>query len=140
MITVKLDGWKETAQALKELPQKVQRNVIKQAMDRGAKMVEQFAKATSAFRDRTGSLRSSIAVRRRKSKSTEIGADVVARSPHAHLIESGWQQRTANGTRHIPGTFFLTNALKDNESAILAHIESELRRYIQKRLTKLRKI
>lgn len=138
MITAKLDGWKETAKALGELPNKVQRNVIKQAMDRGARMVEQLAKASTAFNDKTGSLRKSIAIRRRKAESTRLGADVVATAPHAHLIESGWQQRTANGSRHIPGRFFLTNALRDNEEDILNHIEAELRKYIQKRLTKLR--
>lgn len=139
MITAKLDGWKETASALKDLPNKVQRNVIKQAMNRAAKMVADLARTSNAFRDRTGNLRKSIEVRQRKAESTRLGADVVAKSPHAHLIESGWQQKTAKGSRHIPGTFFLTNALRDNEKDILAYTESELRRYIQRRLTRTKR-
>lgn len=139
-ITVKLEGWKETAAAMKELPERIQRNVIRQAMGRAAKLVAEKAKATTAFTDRSGSLRNSIAVRRVRMESTRVGADVVAKSPHAHLIEFGWQQRTASGSRHIAGKHFLANALSENEKEIVSHLNSELKRFLQKKLTKLRGI
>lgn len=142
-ITVKLEGWKETARAMKDLPQNVQRNVTRSAMGRGAKMVAEYARATSAFRDRSGRLRKSIVVYRTRPEPTRVGADVRCDpkvAPHAHLIEFGWQQRTSKGSRHIQGTHFLANALRDNEKEILSHIDSELKKFVQKKLTKLKGI
>lgn len=140
-IEAKLTGWKETSELLKQLPNRVQRNVIKQAMDKAAKKVVDIAKASTAFQDRTGRLRKSIKVKRKKAESTRLGADVVCEpgdAPHAHLIEHGWMQRTANGHRHIPGRKFLTNALHDAEPEVLQTFETELKKFIERRLSKMR--
>lgn len=49
--------------------------------------VEAEAKNTSAFSDKTGNLRKSI--KKRKSKFENGGFIVMAKAPHAHLIEFG---------------------------------------------------
>lgn len=142
-IKAKLEGWKETSALLKQLPDNVQRNVIKQAMEKAAKLVVETAKATTAFQDRTGKLRASIKIKRRKAESTRLGTDVICdhkEAPHAHLIEHGWMHKTGSGHRHIPGRKFLTTSLQSNEEQIVAHFESELKRFIERRLKKMGKM
>lgn len=138
-VGIKLKGWKDTATMLKELPDKVQRNVIKQAMTKGAQMLAERARASTHFKDRSGNLRKSIQVRRRKAEAARLGDDVVAKSRYAHLVENGWQRKTQNGTQHYPGTQFMQKALMESEQEILNHIESELRRFIERRLKKAAK-
>lgn len=138
-VKVKLTGWAETQKLLKDLPDKVQRQVIKQAMSKGAKMLADRARATTAFKDRTGRLRKSIEVQRRKAESTRLGDDVAATAKYAHLVERGWQRKTAKGSVHHTGTKFLTNALRESEKDILNHIESELKRFIERRLARAAK-
>jgi|688.fasta_scaffold489349_2 HK97 gp10 family phage protein len=138
-VGIKLKGWKDTATMLKELPDKVQRNVIKQAMTKGAQMLAERARASTHFKDRSGNLRKSIQVRRRKAEATRLGDDVVAKSRYAHLVENGWQRKTQNGTQHYPGTQFMQKALMESEQEILNYIESELRRFIERRLKKAAK-
>jgi len=138
-VKVKLTGWAETQKLLKDLPDKVQRQVIKQAMSKGAKMLADRARATTAFKDRTGRLRKSIEVQRRKAESTRLGDDVAATAKYTLLVERGWQRKTAKGSVHHTGTKFLTNALRESEKEILDHIESELKRFIERRLAKAAK-
>jgi hypothetical protein len=131
-VTVKLSGWAETKKLLDTASQEIQRNIIKKSLRKTAALVRDIAKATTAFRDRTGNLREGIQVRSVKNKSAVIEIDVVCTSPHAHLIENGWMQKTANGTRQIPASPFLAPALYQNEDVILKDIESNIQDYLAK--------
>lgn len=60
---------------------------IDQNLEETAKYVESEAKITSAFQDKTGKLRKTIKIK--KSKYEDGGYIVMARAPHAHLVEFG---------------------------------------------------
>ena len=71
-----------------------------------AEVVEREAKTTSSFTDKGGKLRKSIS--KQKSKFEDGGWIVVARAPHAHLVEYGhvkflWGRPT--GERVAPHPF-----------------------------------
>ena len=79
---------------LQALPDTYARQAQSAGMRAYARVVRKDAKATTAFRDRTGTLRGSIGVGRRSSRSRGrkirgAGAVVFASAPHAHLIELG---------------------------------------------------
>jgi HK97 gp10 family phage protein len=137
--TVKMEGWEELKATMKDLGQKGVRAVVKQSLESSAKIVVEAAKGTNAFKDMTGNLRSSIKLKRRKAERNMVGPDVAAESPHAHLQEFGWQQRTAAGSKQIPGTYFLTNALLENQEEVLTKLNSEMKRFIDRRLKRLAK-
>lgn len=129
---VKMTGWKEFAATLKDFPQKVQRNVLRTSLDRAGRKIADQARQTSEFRDRTGELRKSIKLKRVKPTPTVVGADVVAASPHAHLIEKGWMQRTSGGSRQIEARPFLAPALNDHKQETLDYIAEQIRKLIDK--------
>lgn len=74
-----LSGFDETVDQILE--------IIDQNVSEIASLVESSARSTSAFADKTGKLRGSI--KKKKSKFEYGGYIVVARAPHAHLIEYG---------------------------------------------------
>ena len=61
--------------------------IIDNNLEKVASLVETEAKTTSAFRDKTGTLRKRIKIK--KSKFEDGGYIVAATAPHAHLIEYG---------------------------------------------------
>ena len=85
---------------------------IDQNLEETASMVEREAKAASSFHDKSGKLRKSISMK--KSKFEDGGWIVVARAPHAHLIEYGhvkilWGKPTGDRVKPRP---FLRPALE----------------------------
>ena len=77
-----------------------------------ADYVEAEAQTTAAFQDKTGKLRSKI--KKQKSKFADGGWIVVARAPHAHLVEYGhvkvlWGRQTGE---RVPPHPFLRPALE----------------------------
>lgn len=62
-------------------------DAIDQNLEATAQFVEQEAKTTAAFKDKTWLLRKRIKLR--KSKFEDGGYIVQARAPHAHLVEFG---------------------------------------------------
>lgn len=81
-----------------EFPANVDLREIQQALDGGlhdiALKVEGYAKASTAFADRTGKLRRKI---KAKPHPDGDGYIVEARSPNAHLVENGHAQVTRDG-------------------------------------------
>jgi len=138
MITVKLDGWTETKQMMKALPEKIQANVIRYAFNQAAKRVAERAQATTAFKDRTGRLRNSIRVKQRRMRNGMVGSDVVAETPYAHLIEFGRLQKTATGFKQLPRREFLKPALEETREETIRYITSKIRESVSRRLTKIR--
>ncbi|WP_302785797.1 HK97 gp10 family phage protein [Bilophila wadsworthia] len=76
-----------------------------------AAQVFEKAKASTAFRDKTGRLRQSIWIYRSKYK--DGGYVVYVKAPHSHLVEFGHVQVAKDGKtvlKHVPGKHFLRKA------------------------------
>ena len=100
----------------RELPESYQKRVIGPAMLAMARVIRDAARATTAFEDRTGTLRRNIRARRYRSrKGKPPAAFVEARAPHAHLVEAGH-----GGPRPAPAHPFLEPATEENVTKALA--------------------
>lgn len=103
-VSFELKGMKELDEALRGLPEDLQRKALEAATREGAKIVLAEAQQTSQFSDRTGNLRKSLKVKlNREAKqaggfSYHIGAD--ARGFYGYFIEKGF---TATGPRGTSG-------------------------------------
>ena len=76
-----------------------------------AAQVFEKAKASTAFRDKTGRLRQSIWIYR--SKYENGGYVIYVKAPHSHLVEFGHAVVTKDGKvleHRVPGKFFLRKA------------------------------
>lgn len=87
-------------------------DAIDKNLEATAQFVEQEAKVSAAFQDKTGKLRKSIKLK--QSKFEDGGWIVVARAPHAHLVEFGhvkwlWGKPTSG---RVPPKPFLRPALE----------------------------
>ena len=87
-------------------------DAIDQNLEATAQFVEQEARVSAAFQDKTGKLRKSIKLK--KSKFEDGGWIVVARAPHAHLVEFGhvkwlWGRPTSG---RVPPKPYLRPALE----------------------------
>ena len=84
---------------------------IDSALGTVAAQVYEKAKATTAFRDKTGKLRRSIWIYR--SKYENGGYVIYVKAPHSHLVEFGHAVVTKDGKvleHRVPGKFFLRKA------------------------------
>ena len=84
---------------------------IDSALGTVAAQVYEKAKATTAFRDKTGKLRRSIWIYR--SKYENGGYVVYVKAPHSHLVEFGHVQVAKDGKtvlKQVPGKHFLRKA------------------------------
>lgn len=76
-------------------------DVLREGVNRTAPIVAREARKSTLFRDRTGALRKSIRVQRRKTDAG-IFVNVVAggpRAPHAHFLEFGTKDRYTKSGR-----------------------------------------
>jgi HK97 gp10 family phage protein len=71
-VEIKLSGFKELEDKLKAFGPKLELSGLRSANYSGAKVVLNAAKSTSAWQDRTGTLRSSIRIFRRTSKQYTV--------------------------------------------------------------------
>lgn len=83
---VKVTGLKELAQFMQQLPEKLQKNVMRGALRAGAKVLEAEAKKSVAVED--GDLRESIRISTRNQKGV-VTASVKSDDFKAHWIEYG---------------------------------------------------
>ena len=93
---------------------------IDSALGTVAAQVYEKAKATTAFRDKTGKLRRSIWIYR--SKYENGGYVIYVKAPHSHLVEFGHVQVAKDGKtvlKHVPGKHFLRKALRRKVDAML---------------------
>lgn len=84
---------------------------IDSALGKVAAQVYEKAKATTAFRDKTGKLRRSIWIYR--SKYENGGYVIYVKAPHSHLVEFGHVQVAKDGKtvlKQVPGKHFLRKA------------------------------
>lgn len=78
--------------------------VLREAISKTAPLVARAARRTSLFRDKTGLLRKSIRIQRRKT-TYGVFTNIVAKAPHAHFVEFGTKDRyTKTGRAQAKGT------------------------------------
>lgn len=84
--TVNVKGLSDLAAFLDQLAPKLQKNVMRQALRAGMKPVQDEAKATSQFADKTGALRKGLKVSTRV-KGGVITASLKAKGKHGFLAQ-----------------------------------------------------
>lgn len=91
MLEVKITGLAELDKALRELPDKIQRNVVRAALRQGSKAIVAEARQQLVGHDRTGhlseSIRASVRLRRGVPHATVTAGD--KRAYYAHMVEFG---------------------------------------------------
>lgn len=95
-IEINVTGLKELAQFLDELPAKIQKNIMRGALRAGMKVVQEEAKSTAAFADKTGQLRAGLKIGT-KSKGGAVTASLSAKGKHGYIarfIEYGVKTHT----------------------------------------------
>ena len=81
---IHVTGLKELAQFLDELPEKMQKNVMRGSLRAGMKVVQEEAKSTSAFADKTGQLRAGLKIGT-KSRGGTVTASLSAKGAHGYI-------------------------------------------------------
>lgn len=134
-----LKGMKELDEALSGLAEDLQRKALQQAARAGAKVVQDEAKATGAFRDRTGTLRKSLVLKLDSAAKKwgqfryKVGAS--AEGYYGYFIEKGYmatgpkkagKSNKKGNARHVPASPFLRPALEDNIDKITEAIKKKL--------------
>ena len=93
MSEIHVTGLSELAKFLDELPTKLQNNVMRGSLRAGMKVIQDEAKRTSAFVDRTGQLRAGLKIGT-TSRGGTITASLKAKGKHGYIarwIEYGTQ-------------------------------------------------
>lgn len=140
-LEMEIEGLDELLNDLKQLPQKLRRNALRSGIDWGAREVRDAAKRTTAFSDHRGNLRDSIVMKReRLGARWEAVARVLAEAPHAHLVEYGHRQVNVKGeqTGDVDAHPFLVPAIEENRERIKKTIKERIRKYLDKKLSKLK--
>lgn len=140
-LEMEIEGLDELLRDLKVLPSKLRRNALRSGIDWGAREVRDAAKATTQFEDHRGKLRDSIAMKReRLGRRWEAVAYVVADAGHAHLVEYGHAMinRHGEGVGFVDAHPFLVPALEENRERIKKTIKDRIRKYLDRKLSKLK--
>lgn len=120
-MSVTVKGMQELDLALKQATPKVQKKLQRKATRAAAKIVAE--KVRQYVPVRTGLLRSRIKVRALpRTRKNIVGARVVSKAPHAHLIEFGTVKMEARWPQFRAG--------KDSKQQVVEVYGSEMRRLL----------
>lgn len=141
MRTIKITGARAIQRALDELPKRLAKKVIRQALRAGAKVIQPAAKAEAP--EKTGQTRRAIKVRAGKSRKKNVISLGVIIGKGSYQGETfygafqnfGWKtgKRGSSNRTQVPGKHFMEKALAEKgvaardvaEDVILAGIERE---------------
>lgn len=133
---VAVKGLKSLNKALKALPPRIAKKVIRSATVNAAGIVRKAAKAKARFR--TGLLRAKIAVRTRETTNTYVTVAV-------GLPKKGGRQKAFYGLFYELGTSrraaepFIRPAFDENKNAVIKRLKERIWIGIRKQTQKLRK-
>lgn len=145
-----LQGLKELDSMLKQLPKRMGKTVLRNALKKAAIPIRDAAKA-NVPRGPTGNLEESITIatqlkkgqRRRKIREKDtVEMFVGSTAPHAHLVEFGTVERFRKGggaTGEMPASPFLTNAWDATKNEALDILRKEILTELVKAAERLRK-
>lgn len=104
---------------------------VQQAMGEAGSLLVQSAQNNMNWVNPTGALEASIRVMNESPYEIDVGSDLVyaARREFGYV---GKYDRRGRGPYSDEGAFYLTNAMQDNESQILASIEAAAERAMQR--------
>jgi len=100
---------------------------IDSALGTVAAQVYEKAKATTAFRDKTGKLRRSIWIYR--SKYENGGYVIYVKAPHSHLVEFGHDlvvEKDGTVVKHVPNYVTGTHFLRKARNAVRRKVDTIL--------------
>lgn len=126
---IKIEGMDSLERKLKKLPEKIQKNIMRAAIQAGASTLAKRIKAAAPVD--TGALRKSIKAKRKRGKPTEVQSDVVTTAPHAHLIEFGHALKKGTGDKQttigqVPANPFFRNTLDQSRGDIVREITKKI--------------
>jgi hypothetical protein len=104
---------------------------VQQALSEAGSLLVASAQANMNWKNGTGALLSSIAVTSESPYEVIIGSDL----PYARRREYGFTGLTDSLGRTFkddPGAFYMTNAMQDNQSAILASVDAGVERALNR--------
>lgn len=142
MAEVKLEGLPELRAALRELPARLQKNALRNAIQAAAKLMAEEVKSVApiaAFKTPNaeypaGSLRRSVKARRRRGTPTQVHS-TVDMLWYGRLIEKGWMltghKPGKAKIRHIPGRPFVLPAFERARKRAIDLVAEALRAEIK---------
>lgn len=129
-ITVKIEGGAELARKLAALETAVAGRVLAAAVESGALVVQNDAKARAPYK--TGTLRKSIHTQMGGGSATSAEADVGTDVPYARRIEYGFEGTDERGrSYHQAPRPYLRPALDENADRIQREIGDALRQAVE---------
>lgn len=134
-VNVRIFGTKQVQDAFKALPAKIQRQLMRKGLRDGGRIVR--ARARELVPVDQGDLKKSIKVRGSKAgkqaaflnkklggnRNIQVGVQVVAEAPHAHLVEKG--------TKRMAAQPFLKPALDEKQEAIFDAVAASVQTAIK---------
>jgi HK97 gp10 family phage protein len=130
----KIEGGKELAELLKKLPDKVEKNFMRQAVRAGAAVVVKDAR--NRVPKRTGNLSKSIGTVSRKTRGGKVGVSIKARQGKERENDGFYGRFIERGTVYIAARPFLRPALKNNVPAIISAMAKKLNAALEKFVSK----
>lgn len=149
MAEVKLEGLPELRAALRELPARLQKNALRNAIQAAAKLMAEEVKSVApiaAFKTPNaeyprGALRRSVKARRRRGTPTQVHS-TVDMLWYGRLIEKGWlltgHKPNKVKIRHIPGRPFVLPAFERARKRAIDLVADALRAEIKSQPVKAR--
>ena len=140
---IRIKGLDKLNATLKRLPPTIKGSVLRQALRKGAKLIESEAKSRVTKKG-TGGLKRALTTVVSQDKSGNQHATVGANKPdgsHIHLVEFGTSERLTTGKGKVPAGIsrgrmpaqpFLRPAFDSRQDAALGVIAAELDRAIAK--------
>lgn len=129
-MTIQLEGGKQLEKALKQLPGRIAKKVVRGATLAGAGVVRKEAKRRVAFE--SGTLKKSISARKTDQTPTSVTYSV------GPTTKGFYGQFLEIGTQHQQARPFLRPAFDEKQSEIVAKIEERLGKGIDREVAKLR--
>lgn len=128
-----VEGMQRLIKKLRTFPERVQKNVLRTAIYRGAQAVRDSAKANAAsmgVRD-TGALIKSIKARRSRGARDEVVSKVEVGKFYARFVELGFLHK---GGEHVAARPFMRTAVEQNREKIVDTVQKGIREEIEKKL------
>jgi HK97 gp10 family phage protein len=123
-VKFKLEGAKALERQLKALPDKVERQILRQAVTAAAKPVLEEAKAQAPVK--SGALRTSLKVRAGKRRKGSVGRQVVTKDGF-FKGEQFYGAFIELGTKFIEAREFMLNAFRRNKNFAIALIRAHIK-------------
>ena len=142
MVQVEFSGAAEIERKMRRLSSRKVESVMRRALSAAARKIRDVARSRVPVK--TGRLKKSIKVRRRRSIGNKLRVTVGSRERYSHLVEMGTRDRQWKGkgktrrgkrsTGQMPGYHFLRNAYRQTQHEALEIFEKKAMQFIDEAL------